>query len=68
MSEKSETVNALPCFFPASLDIHILYEGKTGTDILWLFRAGLCGIGQLVDLILNLCGKGDAKNGLLITW
>lgn len=32
--------------------MHRIYMGQTGLGLLWLFTGGLCGIGQLIDLIL----------------
>lgn len=32
--------------------LHRLYAGRIGSGLLWLFTAGLLGIGQLIDLLL----------------
>lgn len=42
------------CFFLGVFGAHKFYEGKTGMGILYIFTAGLCGIGVLVDLITIL--------------
>ncbi|MEN6337554.1 MAG: protein kinase [Phycisphaerales bacterium] len=45
------------------------YVGKVGTGILWLFTFGLCGIGQLIDIILIAVGQFTDKDGLpLVMW
>ena len=43
------------CFFFGILGAHKFYEGKVGMGLLYLFTAGLFGIGWLVDCIVLLC-------------
>lgn len=31
--------------------IHRIYAGRYFTGVLWLLTGGLCGVGQLVDLL-----------------
>lgn len=51
---KNKWVAFLLCFFFGVFGVHKFYEGKVGRGILYLFTAGLFGIGVLVDLIVLL--------------
>lgn len=51
---KNKWVAFLLCFFAGYLGAHKFYEGKTGTGILYIFTAGLFGIGWLCDCIALL--------------
>jgi hypothetical protein len=50
------------CFF-GPFGLHRLYNGKIGTGLLWLFTFGLCGFGQLFDLLLlpNMVDEHNAS-------
>ena len=52
--ERSKWVALLLCFFLGYLGAHKFYEGKTGMGVLYLFTAGLFGIGALIDFIALL--------------
>ena len=52
--EKNKWVALLLCFFLGFVGGHKFYEGKVGIGILYLFTAGLCGIGVLIDFITLL--------------
>ena len=54
LREINKWIAALLCFFLGGLGAHKFYEGKIGMGILYLFTAGLLGIGALVDFIVIL--------------
>lgn len=53
--EKNKWVAFLLCFFLGGIGAHKFYEGRVGMGILYLFTAGLFGIGWLIDIIALLC-------------
>lgn len=63
VAEKSKGTAAVLCFFLGALGVHRFYVGKIGTGILWLVTLGFCGIGEIVDFIMILCGSFTDKNG-----
>lgn len=66
ISPRSRLVAFILCFFVGFLGVHRFYVGKVGTGILYLFTAGLFGIGALVDAIMILCGSfRDCYGGYL---
>lgn len=51
---KNKWTAFLLCLFLGIFGVHKFYEGKPGMGILYLFTAGLFGIGCFVDLIVIL--------------
>lgn len=64
ISRKSKTAALLLCIFAGWLGVHKFYVGKAGMGILYLFTAGLFGIGWLVDIILIATGSFKDEFGL----
>lgn len=54
MRAKNKWVALALCFFIGFFGGHKFYEGKAGMGILYIFTAGLFGIGVLVDFITLL--------------
>ncbi len=52
--KKDKWVAFTLCLFLGVCGGHKFYEGKTGLGVLYLFTAGLFGIGWLVDIITLL--------------
>ncbi|MCR5249447.1 MAG: TM2 domain-containing protein [Lachnospiraceae bacterium] len=51
---KDKLVSILLCLFTGWIGGHKFYEGKILMGVLYLFTAGLCGVGVLVDFIVLL--------------
>ncbi len=66
-SDKSRLVALLFCIFLGGLGIHRFYVGKVGTGLVWLFTAGCCGVGSLIDLIMICCGSFTDSEGKALT-
>lgn len=62
-SNKSLVVAIVLWFFFGLLGIHRFYLGHIVMGFLYLFTAGLCGIGWLIDGVLFFLGKLKPKNG-----
>ena len=56
LRQKDKWVAFLLCLFLGGFGAHKFYEGKMGMGVLYLFTAGLFGIGWLIDCI-SLLGK-----------
>ena len=52
---KDKWVAFFLCFFLGYFGAHKFYEGKIGMGLLYLFSAGLFGIGWLIDCVVLLC-------------
>lgn len=51
---KNKWISFFLCLFLGFLGIHKFYEGKIIFGLLYMFTAGIFGIGVVVDLILIL--------------
>lgn len=60
---KSQLVALLLCIFLGGLGIHRFYLGYTGMGLLYLFTAGLAGIGWVIDIILLIIPNGLTPKG-----
>lgn len=60
---KSQIVALLLCIFLGLLGIHRFYLGYTGMGLLYLFTAGLFGIGWIIDIILLIIPNGLTPKG-----
>lgn len=60
---KSQVVALVLAILLGGIGIHRFYLGHIGMGILYLFTAGLCGIGWLIDIILIATGSLEPKDG-----
>ncbi len=68
LSPKSRLAALLFCLLPIA-GCQRFYAGKIKTGLLWLFTAGLFGIGQFIDFILILSGGfRDAQGRFIFDW
>lgn len=51
---KSKWVSFFLCLFLGPLGAHKFYEGKVFLGVVYIFTAGLFGIGIVIDLIILL--------------
>lgn len=62
---KSKLVAYLLWFFFGLIGMHKFYLGKIGMGLLYLFTAGLFGVGWFIDLF-TLGGQVDIHNAIRI--
>ena len=66
-SGKSKMVTLILCIFLGYFGVHRFYTGKIGTGIIYLFTAGIFGIGWIVDIITIAVGSyRDGNNRPLV--
>lgn len=65
-SSRSRATTAVLCFFLGTFGVHRLYAGKIGTGLLWMFTAGLFGVGSFIDFIIIICGGFKDSEGKTI--
>lgn len=62
-SDKSKSVALVLCILFGFLGFHQFYVGKIGMGLLYLFTAGLFGIGWLIDIFAIASGSFKDNNG-----
>ena len=58
-----KTTALIITIFLGELGVHRFMAGKIGTGILWLYTAGLCGIGWIYDIVQVATGKFTKADG-----
>lgn len=66
ISKKNKTVALVLAIFLGPYGAHQFYVGKIGKGILYLFTAGLFGIGWIVDIVRILTNQFTDNNGLFL--
>lgn len=64
VSKKNKMIALLLCLFLGYFGAHKFYVGKVGMGLLYLFTAGLFGIGWFIDIILIAMGSFKDEFGL----
>lgn len=67
VSTKSKATALVLCILLGMFGGHQFYAGKKVPGIIYLFTAGLFGIGWLVDIVVIATGNFKDSNGLKIT-
>ena len=67
VSPLSRTVALILCVLFGFIGVHRFYSGSIGLGVLYLFTAGLWGIGTFIDFIVILVGGYRDSNGRLIS-
>ena len=62
-SDKDRTTALILALLLGVVGGHRFYVGKTGMGVLYIFTAGLFGIGVLVDIIKIISGDSKDSNG-----
>jgi len=56
-SDKKKITALLLCIFGGALGLHHFYVGNIGKGILYIFTAGLFGIGWIIDIVKICTGS-----------
>lgn len=68
-SHKQRRTALILCIIGGCLGLHYFYVGRYGKGILFIFTAGLCGIGWISDISKILKGRFvDQYGNPLIEW
>lgn len=63
-STKNKTLALMLCIFLGLYGVHRFYVGKIGTGILYLFTAGLFGVGWIMDIVMIANGSFTDQSNL----
>lgn len=55
-SDKSKTLALILCILGGFIGLHYFYVGRFGKGLLYMFTAGLFGIGWFIDIIAIATG------------
>lgn len=66
LNQKSKFITFFLCLLYGALGLHRFYTGKVWTGLLYLFTAGLFGIGIFFDIFAILLNTYRDKDGLFL--